>query len=265
MKIKSYLKSGNSFPIICENNGQNYFVKLRAGMSGSHAMISEWIGNQLGQALNLKTQIPIWMELTDEVEFDDIYIEVKELVQKSIGLNIGFRYQSDASEIGLDEIKKLDKSVVAAYFLLDLAMLNVDRSRNNTNLMKVDSDIFTIDFESSLLFQDIIENKNLVENSAILSCFKSNPLYSELDESTIDQFISKLEKVDFEKVISEIPLSILNKENRTKFLKGIETRKSNNWFLKQIMKRLHHTIIESPEEQKKRRNKNQEELRKKMK
>jgi len=265
MKIKSYIKSGNSFPIICENNGQNYFVKLRAGMSGSHALISEWVGNQLGQQLNLNTQTPIWIELTDAIEFDDIYIEVRELVQKSLGLNIGFRYLADATEIGLDEIKMLDKSVISSFFLLDLVMLNVDRTINNTNLMKVGHDIFTIDFESSLLFQDVIAPKNLVNNDTILSCFRSNPLYSNLDESTIHLFISKLEKVNFEKIIADIPSSILNKESRIKFLKGIENRQSNNWFLKQIMKRLHHTTIDTPEEQKKRRKKNQEELRKKMK
>ena len=82
MKIISYLKKGNSFPIILNTGGQKYLVKLRGGMSGKNALLNEWIGNKLGHQLNINTQSPSWIELKTNVEIEDIHIEVKDLIHK---------------------------------------------------------------------------------------------------------------------------------------------------------------------------------------
>jgi hypothetical protein len=40
--------------------------------------------------------MPIWFFLEKGVEIANVHIEVKELIYKSIGLNIGFKYQENA-------------------------------------------------------------------------------------------------------------------------------------------------------------------------
>lgn len=79
MIIKSYINRGNSCPIILEHKEKKYFVKLRAGMSGKYGLVMEWVGNKIGSQLNIKTQIPNWIELESDVEMEGIYIEVKDV------------------------------------------------------------------------------------------------------------------------------------------------------------------------------------------
>lgn len=260
MVIKSYIKRGNSFPVIVNDDERDYFVKLRAGMSGKYAMINEWIGSHLGQQLGIKTQSPNWITLGPDLSFEDIHIEVRELVEKSLGLNIGFEYLADANELSSEEIKKLDDQIVTDFFLLDLMMINIDRTLNNTNLMQVKGEVFTIDYESSLLFQDSLASRNLIEDERILQCFKNNPLYIDIEEDVIQNFIQKTSTLSFEDAISDIPDTILNEKEREVFLKSILLKKSSKWYLMETIERLKIIEIESQAEYKIRANINQEQF-----
>lgn len=265
MTIKSYLKKGNSFPIILEDEGKPYFVKLRAGMSGKYAMVNEWFGNQLGLELNIRTQKPRWINLSEEVIIEDIHLEVKELIYKSLGLNIAFPYQEQALEVTADELQQLDQKMCEATFLFDLMMLNVDRSFSNTNLMRVHDQVFSVDYESSLLFQDLAGNKRLFENVGILRCLKSNPLYQVFPPKAINDFLAKTEKISIKAILSAIPSNILTLKERNDFLKGIEERQSKQWYLQEMMDQLQSIQLETAAEQKTRMSKNQERFKRNLK
>jgi len=257
MKIKSYIKRGNSFPVILEDNGIDYFVKLRAGMSGKYALVSEWIGNKIGNQLGIKTQTPIWINIDKEVGLENIYIEVRELIHKSIGLNIGFEYQEDAREFQISDLEKLDRKQVNEIFLFDIIMLNIDRTLTNTNLMWIKDEISSVDYESSLFVQELIENKNLLKDERILLSLKTNPLYQDQAEESINKFIEKLKNISIDKIIAEIPFDLMNQEERNSILKGFEHKQKNRWFLNETMSKLKVIKIETEEERKVRANKNQ--------
>ncbi len=265
MKIISYLNSGNSFPVILEKEGEQFFVKLHAGMSGKYALINEWIGNQLGHQLQIKTQVPSWIELTAEVALGDIHLEVKELIQKSFGINIGFPYQKKASEITKAEVAAIDKQTAIEIFLFDLMMINIDRTASNLNLMKVENEIISVDYESSLLCQAILGNKNLLAAERILQCFKQNPLYQEIAEKSIQQFLTKTAQLSIEKILKAIPLTLLSDADRTLLAKGIEKKQKQQWFLVETMEQLKSIKTETREAQKRRRNKNQADFRRRFK
>ncbi len=240
-------------------------MKLHAGMSGKYALVSEWLGNQLGRQLNIKTQTPIWINLEREIQIENIHIEVKELIYKSLGLNIGFLYQKEAKDVNKSELRTINYQQINEIFLFDLMMINIDRTPSNINLMKVENEVIPVDYESSLLFQEIIGNKNLLEDDRILHCLKSNPLYREIDEKTIDQFIEKISRLSTTEIIAEIPLSLLRKEERLSFAKGIANKQSNNWYLKETMNKLKSIEVETKDQQKRRVNKNQEDFKRKFK
>lgn len=265
MKISGYIKGGNSFPVILESKEKKFLLKLRAGMSSKYSLINEWIGNSLGKKLNINTQVPHWFTLEDGIEIGDIHLEVKELIHKSKGLNIGFIYHASANVLDADELKNLPQKTRNHIFLFDLMMINVDRTPDNINVMKVGNDVYSIDYESSLLFQDIIENKNLLTDNRVLQNFRNNPLYEELDESTIDEFLQKINEVSFEETLSGIPLRLLNEVNRNRFLEAIAKRRIDAWSLKEIMSKLKELKVESYDQLKTRRNKNQEEFKRKFK
>lgn len=257
MKINSYINTGNSIPVILEDNGQKYFVKLKAGMSGANSMINEWIGNTLGNQLKINTQIPKWITIPRDIEITDVNIEVKELIRKSIGMNIGFEYQEKAMAIQQNDLAELDEKKLEEIFLLDILLINIDRTANNTNFMKVAEQIYSVDYESSLLFQDSIGNGNLLGQESILQCLRNSPLYKEIELANINAFIEKVDNISGDELIAEIPESILSKEKRAAFLKGMAERKSNNWYLTEVIERLKAMNSETKEELKLRANNNQ--------
>jgi len=265
MIIKSYINRGNSFPVILEDKGKKYFVKLRAGMSGKYALIAEWIGNKLGNQLNIKTQFPNWIELGSDIKVDNIYIEVKELVGKSLGTNIGFEYQEEAKELKKNELSLLSKKEANEIFLFDLMMINIDRTASNLNLMKVGNEVISVDYESSLLYQELMEHKNLLKDNRILQCLKNSPLYEEISEIVVDDFLRRTEMLSIKGIIAEIPMNLLSKEERNSLIQGIKEKNRNKWFLTETMGKLKGLQTETKEEQKRRIKKNQEDFRRKFK
>ncbi len=265
MRINSYIATGNSFPVILEDDQQQYFVKLRAGMSGQQAMLSEWIGNKLGAQIGIKTQTPKWIELNEEVKFKDgIHLEVKELVTKSVGLNIGFTYLEKAQDISKVELAQVDKQTLNEIFLFDLLMINVDRTPNNMNLMKVDEEIISVDYESSLLVQELIHNKSLLSDQRILQCLRNNPLYEDLNEEITEAFIQKIRKISIGSITSEIPAKLLNENTRNLIVENYEFRKKHNWFLNDTLKKLKTLKTETKEELKRKRQQNQADFKRKF-
>ena len=74
----------------------------------------------------------------------------------------------------------------------------------------------------------IIENKNLLNDYRILQCLRNNPLYEEINEEVINEFLKKTERVSIREIIAEIPLNLLSKEERNSFMKGTEKKKKIN-------------------------------------
>lgn len=137
MLIEFYIKKGNSFPLVLSNNGRKFFVKLRAGMSGKNALLNEWICNQIGIAVGLNTQQPQWMSLTEDLDVTNLPIEVRELIQKSSGLNITFGFLEEKLDLELHDLSTLREEERTNIFLFDLFTINIDRTEDNLNLMKV--------------------------------------------------------------------------------------------------------------------------------
>lgn len=265
MTVKSYINKGNSFPVILEDKGKTYFVKLHAGMSGKYALVSEWIGNQLGNQLGIPAQMPHWIELENDLKIDDIHIEVRDLIAKSLGTNIGFFYLKEAKDVRKENLESLGEVQRNEIFLFDLMMINIDRTPNNINLMQVEDKLLSVDYESSLLLQELFGNKKYLEDERILKCFRHNPLYREMSEETIDNFIQKIENLSIEDVILEIPKSLLSDNERLMIVSGVKTRKKNKWHLKEAMHNLKSIKIETKKEHRRRINKNQAEFKRKFK
>jgi hypothetical protein len=264
MTVKSYINKGNSFPIIIEDKGKNYFVKLQAGMSGKHALVSEWIGTQLGNQIGIPTQIPHWIELNSNVEMEAIHIEVRDLIGKSLGTNIGFPYLKEAKDVRKEDLESLEEEQRNEIFLFDLMMINIDRTPSNINLMDLEGKLLSVDYESSLLVQELIENKKYLEDERILKCFRHNPLYQEMSEETIDRFIEKVKDLSVERILAEIPLVLLSRAERALIVEGIELKKRNEWHLKGTMDKLRSIKIESKKEHRRRINRNQAEFKRRF-
>lgn len=260
MEVISYHYSGNSFPVVIQKNNEKFLVKLRAGLSGEHSLLSEWIGNQLGRMLGINTLQPFWINLTDELKYDDIYIELRDLIDKSLGINIGFSYIDNVSVFDLSKICQIDKAQQIQIFLFDLLMLNIDRTTHNHNILINDSEIFIADFDSSLWFKDLLNKRDLPLNTQILQCLKANPFYQKVADSQLKTFLDQLDQIDFEKIIYELPAELITVQNKEMICKRIEDKKSNSWNLRKILADLEEIELESEIERNTRIRKNREKL-----
>lgn len=261
MKVISYKSKGNSFPIVIQEENKKFLVKLNAGLSGEHSLLGEWFGNKIGESIGLNTRIPQWITLTNTLNYKDIYIEVRELIHKSLGTNIAFEYYENIEELNLVELSKVEIAKFADVYLLDILMLNIDRTIQNPNLLKMKNGTILIsDFDSSLVFNELLNNTKPSNNKRVLQCLKSNPFYQELEKLNIDAFIKRVNQVDFNKIINEIPLEVLNTENKSIILSKIESKKLNNWHLKETLLNIEKTTLESENDRHLRTRVNREKL-----
>jgi hypothetical protein len=264
MKIESYIKTGNSAPVIISHEERKYFVKLRAGMSSKYSLISEWMGNRMGKQMGIPTQQPLWIEMDDGIKTDKLYIEVKELVHKSLGWNIGFDYKDDAVEVRKEDLVQLEEEELKEIFLFDLAMINIDRTPSNLNLMKSGSVLYSIDYESSLLVQEIMNGKKLLSHPGILQCLRNNPLYQEIDEDTVDAFVGKLEEFAINEILQEVPESVITDQQYDQLSRGIIERQKKGWMLKETLNKLKELESETEEYKRARNRENQAEFKRKF-
>lgn len=265
MKVKSYIASGNSFPIIIENQGVDILVKLKAGMSGKYSLITEYIGNRLGELLELPTLTPRWIELDKELIRKNLYIEVNELIDKSLGLNIAFEYLQSARDVKKEKLHEYPSEVKNEIFLFDLMMINVDRTSDNLNLLHKNNLLISIDYESSQLIQEIFGSVKLLQNKRILQGFRNNPLYHEVEENNIHNFLSKAKKISIEKILNEIPEQLLNERGKAKIIQGFQEKQKRDWEIIEALSQMKGLTPTTFEEEKKKRNKNQAEFIRKFK
>lgn len=260
VEVVSYSLQGDSYPIVVKKDGKKLFVKLRAGLCGEYALPSEWLGNRLGSLLGLNTRAPEWVPFNEQVVFHELPIEVRELIEKSKGINIGFSYIEHVETINSKKLDTIGKEPFTEAFLLDVLMLNVDRTMANPNLLKTNEGIVLSDYESSLLFSQVIYGKNFLNNVSILECLRNNLFYQRVNPSEIDSFLGKIEAISFDELLIDIPVEVLSEPKREKLLYGLEQRKLEGWNIEDTLQRLEKVVVETKEEKAIRTRRNREKL-----
>lgn len=261
MEVISYILGGSSTPIIVQQNDQKFLVKLRAGLSGQYSIISEWFGNRIGQLIGLNTRQPKWIELTSTLNYVNIYIEVRDLIEKSLGVNIGFEYLESIQPLTNNDLSSADLEKFSYAYLLDVLMINIDRTSQNLNLLGTDNGkIIISDFDSSLIFNELLNGTKLTKDDRILQALKSNPFYQRVDKLSLKRFINKVNQINFDDIINDIPSQILDHQRKQDLLSTIIKKKTRGWDLLETLKDIDQTILESESDRDLRIRNNREKL-----
>lgn len=261
MEVIDYKMGGNSCPVIVADGLQKFFVKLRAGMSGEYSLLSEWFGNVIGKKLEINTRQPYWINLTNSLNYDNVYIEVRDLIEKSMGVNICFDYIETIRNCHSKETNALSKEKHINVYLLDVLLLNIDRTLVNPNLLFDSNDkLIVSDFESSLLFRQMLNTPKLLRDERILQCLRTNPFYQIIERGELDDFVKKLNEIDLELLFFQVPDEILSNRDKVKLLRIFESKKNNQWELRDLLESIDNTILETAEEREIRINENREKL-----
>ena len=146
------LREGGSLPALAEaNDGFRYAVKLRGAGHGAKSLVAEFLGGMLAKAFKLRVPELVLLDLSPLFGITEPDFEVQQLLRKSEGLNLGLHFLDRAMtfEPSVNQLSELDASKILWF---DAFIENIDRSRQNPNMMIWNNELWLIDHGSSFYY-----------------------------------------------------------------------------------------------------------------
>jgi hypothetical protein len=151
------LREGGSLPGIVEADDLGTYVcKFRGAGQGLPVLVAEVIVSELALRLDLPTPRLVVLELEQAIARYEADEEVQDLLNASLGLNLGVDFLPGS--FGFDPTFQVPADVAARTLWLDALVANVDRSWRNPNLLVWHGDLWLIDHGASLYFHHAWSN-----------------------------------------------------------------------------------------------------------
>jgi hypothetical protein len=145
------LREGGSLPGIVEADDLGTYVcKFFGAGQGPRVLVAEVIVGELARRLGIKTPELVAVELDAAIGRYEADEEVQDLLNASIGLNLGVDFLPGS--FGYDASCTPSPDDAAKILWLDAMTANVDRSWRNPNLLVWGGDLWAIDHGASLYF-----------------------------------------------------------------------------------------------------------------
>lgn len=146
------LREGGSLPALGEAaDGFRYAVKLKGAGHGTKSLISELVGGLVAKAFKFKVPELVLLDLSNLFGITEPDREIQDLLRKSEGVNIGLHFLDGAYTFD-PAVNNIDGLTASKIVWLDAFLVNVDRSRQNPNMMIWNKDLWLIDHGASLYF-----------------------------------------------------------------------------------------------------------------
>ena len=145
------LREGGSLPGIVEADDLGTYVcKFRGAGQGLGVLVAEVIVGELARVLGIRTPELVAVELAEGIARYEADEEVQDLLNASLGLNLGVDFLPGS--FGFDSGVAVDRDTAGRILWLDAFVANVDRSWRNPNLLVWHGDVWAIDHGASLYF-----------------------------------------------------------------------------------------------------------------
>jgi hypothetical protein len=152
-RVRARIRSASSSPVVVETPGGTFLAKLRGAGQGVAALVAEVIVAELAERLGLPVPERVLLELPAELPSDDRNDELAQLLELSVGLNVGFRYLPGATLPRPEELARLSDDFALRVLWLDGWVMNPDRTRHNPNILLWKRQPWLIDHGAALTFQ----------------------------------------------------------------------------------------------------------------
>jgi hypothetical protein len=153
LRVSSALRRGSSLPVVVETAHGRFATKLRGAAQGVSALIAEVIAAELAELASLPVPERVIVELEPGVPSDDHNDELLELLARSTGENLGFRWLPAARDLSPSELEVISDGFAGTLLWIDGLTMNLDRTRRNPNLLSWHGQPWLIDHGASLTFQ----------------------------------------------------------------------------------------------------------------
>ena len=146
------LREGGSLPALAEaSDGFRYAVKLKGAGHGTKSLISELIGGMVAKAFKFKVPEYVLLDLSPLFGITEPDQEIQDLLRKSEGINVGLHFLDNAFTFD-PAVNQIDNLTASKIVWLDAFLVNVDRTRQNPNMMIWNKELWLIDHGASLYF-----------------------------------------------------------------------------------------------------------------
>jgi hypothetical protein len=152
-RVLARIPDGSSLPVVVETAAGRFVTKLRGAAQGPGALVAEVIVGDLAEALGLPVPERAVIELERPIRSDDGNDELGDLLERSVGLSLGFRWLEGARLLQpRDAVREPDDFALRVLWL-DALVMNPDRTATNTNILMAKGQPWLIDHGASLAFQ----------------------------------------------------------------------------------------------------------------
>jgi hypothetical protein len=145
------LREGGSLPGIIEADDLGIYVcKFRGAGQGLRVLVAEVVVAGIAGLVDVPVPDLVTVDLAQEIARYEADEEVQDLLNKSLGVNLGVDLLPGA--FGYDSAYQPDRELAGRILWLDALCANVDRSWRNPNLLLWRGDLFAIDHGAALYF-----------------------------------------------------------------------------------------------------------------
>ncbi len=209
-------RRGSSWPVVLETDDGLRFVKLRGAAQGTAPLVAEIIVGSIADALGLNVPARSIVRIAPEIPSDDRHQELRDLLDRSVGDNLGFTYLDDATmldakAVASDANRPISGDDAAAIVWLDALVMNPDRTTRNPNLMRWRNGLWLIDHGAALGFHYSWDSVTEQAPRAVWAPREPHALAAlARDLETWDEiFAARLTREVLERAAAEIPESFL--------------------------------------------------------
>ena len=147
------LREGGSLPAVIEAEDDGlYVLKFRAAGQGTRALIAELISGEIARTLGLRIPELVYVELDPALGRNEPDYEIRELLTKSAGLNLGMDYLPGSITYDPLVPDAVSEDLASRIVWFDAFTTNVDRTPRNTNMLTWHRNLWIIDNGASLFF-----------------------------------------------------------------------------------------------------------------
>lgn len=152
LSVAAAVRRGSSWPVVVRTEGGEFLTKLRGAAQGVLPLIAEIIVGELATALGLPVPERVLVTLDETTPSDDNNDELLDLLRRSSGINLGFRYLRGAEDLRADRVATMPGDVGATILWLDGLVMNPDRTPTNPNILLWHQQPWLIDHGAALSF-----------------------------------------------------------------------------------------------------------------
>lgn len=179
VKFHKEIRRGSSLPLLIGgDDGNTYVVKLNGAGDGVLSNVVEWVASKLGELAQIPILQPVFVTIDANFAEQADDPETGELLERSVGVNLGTPYLPDAVTYSARYARSIDEVLQQQIFLFDLFLLNIDRTEANPNMVVHDGALWCLDYSSAMEIRSAINGESYREY-ILLKHLKRHPFYRE--------------------------------------------------------------------------------------